>query len=73
MAALVVFLQQVQSKIAFKVAPNGMNVVGVVLRVVELDQETGRLNPVVVSLTGLLAAGPGEEQMVSCLLYTSPF
>ena len=41
MAALVVFLQQVLAEVAVKVAPNGVNMIGVVLRIIELHQETG--------------------------------
>jgi len=35
----IVLLQQVFSEVAAEVPPNGVDVVGVVLRVVELDQE----------------------------------
>ena len=68
MTALVVFLQQIQAEIAVKIAPNGMNVVGVILRVIELHQETGRLDPIVMALPGLLAAGPRKVDIVSGLL-----
>ena len=68
MAALIVFLQQVQAEIAVKVAPNGMNVIGVILRVVELDQKLRRLDTIVVGLARLLAARPREVDVIAGLL-----
>ena len=42
----IVLLKQV-FEVAIEVAPYGVDVVGVVLRVVELDQERGRLDAVI--------------------------
>jgi hypothetical protein len=39
MACLAVLVQEVLSKVVSEVAPNRMDVVGVVLRVVQLDEE----------------------------------
>src|SRR2546423_1542483 len=56
--------EEVQAPVAFEVAPDGVDVVGVVLRVVVLDQEARTLDPVVVALTLLDAAHPGELNLV---------
>jgi len=39
MAARVMLLQQVLTEIAFKIAPDGMDMVGIVLRIVHFDEE----------------------------------
>src|SRR5260370_17385982 len=68
MTGLVMLAQQVAAEVARKVAPHRMDVVGVVLRVVELDQKRGRLNAVVMPLAGLFAARPGKVQVASGFL-----
>src|ERR1700733_14992885 len=68
MTALIVFLQKVQAEVAVQVAPNGVNMIGVILRVVELNQETGRLDAIVMALSWLLATGPREIEIVPGLL-----
>src|SRR5260370_1099561 len=68
MTGLVMLAQQVAAEVARKVAPHRMDVVGVVLRVVELDQKRGRLNAVVMPLAGLFAARPREVQVAGGLL-----
>ena len=49
-------------EVALEVPPHGMDVVGVILRVVVFDEEGGRLHAVVVRLAAARAAGPGEVQ-----------
>src|SRR5579864_5373854 len=68
MTGLVMLSQQVASEVSRKVAPYRMDVVGVVLGIVHLDQERGRLNAVVMPLARLLAACPGEVQAAGRLL-----
>src|SRR5437763_17117106 len=53
---LVMRLENVQAPVAFEVAPDGVDVVGVVLGVVVLDQEMAALDAVVVALALLQAA-----------------
>src|SRR5260370_3668597 len=68
MAGLIMFFQQVQAEIAVKIAPHGMDVIGVILGVVELHQKRRRLDAVIMALAPSLSAGPGEEQIVAGLL-----
>ena len=49
-----------------------MDVVGVVLGVVVLGEQPAALHPVVVRLTGLDGAGPGERQLVERLIGRVP-
>src|SRR5262245_39246809 len=57
---LVVRLEQILTEIIRRVAPYRMNVIGVVLRIVELDQKRGAMQSVIVPLPRLGAAGPRE-------------
>ena len=50
LAVLIMLLQQVLAKIIGRVAPDGMDVIGVVLSVVQFDKERRRLNPVIMRL-----------------------
>ena len=61
---LVVLLEQVFAEVVFEVAPDAMNVVGVVLGIVVFDEEGRPLDAVVVGLTEFEAAGPGEADLV---------
>lgn len=56
----VVVLKDVASKITIKIAPYGMDVVGLILDVVVFDQKRWPLNPVVVGSTYLGGSGPGK-------------
>ena len=60
--------QQVFAPVAVEVAPHAVNVIGVVLCVVVLDQKRAALHPVVVALTLLQAAHPGEFDPVETRL-----
>lgn len=57
---LVVFSEEVAAEVALEVAPDRMDVVGAVLGIVELEEERGALDAVVMAFAGFLAAGPGE-------------
>ena len=57
---LVVTAEQVRAEIAIELTPDGMDVIGVVLGVVVLEQEMGCLDTVVVAFTRLQAARPCE-------------
>src|SRR5258708_1058485 len=59
-AGFIVLSEQVYSEIAFVIAPYGMDVIGVVLRVVVFDQEGRRLDAVVVRIAFFKASGPRE-------------
>src|SRR5437899_4649072 len=59
----VVRAQRVQSKIVVEVAPDGVDVVCVILRIVVLDDERRALNPVVVWLPRRAASGPGKVNL----------
>jgi hypothetical protein len=48
MAGRVMLLEQVLAEVAAQVAPDRVDVIGVVLRVVQLDQERRGLNAVIV-------------------------
>ena len=56
--------EHVAAEVGAQVAPDRVDVVGVVLRVVVLDEQVAALDAVVVRLAGLGAAGPGERQRV---------
>ena len=58
------FAQQIASEIAGEVAPDAVDVIGAVLGVVVFDQESRALDAVIVALTFLQAAGPGESDVV---------
>src|SRR5438094_2879608 len=60
----VVLGQQVRAEIALEIAPDAVDMVGIVLGVVILDQERRSLNPVVVTLALLQSAHPSELQLV---------
>src|SRR5215831_2836063 len=55
---LVMFLQEVVAEIPGKVSPDGVNVVGVVLRVIVLDKKGLPLDAVIMALARLNATGP---------------
>ena len=59
-----VLAEQIAAEVAGEVAPDGMNVVAVVLRVVELDQERRALHAVVVFLASLRLPGPRERNLL---------
>ena len=56
----VVFPQQIFAEIPVELSPHSMDVIGVVLSIVVLEQKRGRLNPVVVALARLPSAGPSK-------------
>ena len=59
----VVLREEVSAEVAFGVTPDGVDVVGVVLGVVVLDEQVGALDSVVVLLAGLQASCPDEDQV----------
>ena len=56
MAGAVVLLEQVPAKISGEVSPHGMNMVGVILRIVHLDQERRRLHAIVMGVAAVHAS-----------------
>jgi hypothetical protein len=56
---LVVLGQNILAPIALEFAPHAVDVVGVVVRVVEFDQEVGALDAVAMALVFLAAARAG--------------
>jgi hypothetical protein len=59
-AGLVVLDEKIQAGVAVDIAPHAVDVVGVVLGVVEFNQDGGRLDAVAVGLAAIGASGPGE-------------
>src|SRR5262249_38459148 len=66
-ALLIMLLQQVLAPIARELTPDAMDVVGLVLRVVVLNQERRRLNTIVVRIALLDAARPCEPDVLAGL------
>ena len=64
----VVFSQQVFAPVAVEVAPHAVNVIGVVLGVVVLEQKRAALHAVVVAFAFLQAAHPCEFDLVKACL-----
>src|SRR5215472_13760998 len=63
MVGAIVLAQQVAPEIAVKPAPDRVDVVAAILRVVVFDEEAGALDAVVVRLTMERAARPGESDL----------
>ena len=61
---LVMFPQWVFSKIIRQVAPNAMDVIGFILRVIVFHQKTLALDAIIMTLTRLELSCPGEIQFV---------
>ena len=68
-AGLIVLPKEVLTEVTVEVAPHGVDVVGVVLRVVELDQEVGRLNAVVMRVALIDTARPSEVDIPTRLVH----
>src|SRR5215207_9058446 len=69
---LVVLGEQVAPEVVAQVAPYRVDVVGVVLLVVVLDEDCRAMNAVVVCLANVGAAGPCEAQLAeSSLLHVA--
>src|SRR5438105_622842 len=64
MVPVVVLSEQVFAEIVGGVTPDGVDVVGVVLGVVKLDQERRPVHAVVMPLPRLHDAGPGEMNLL---------
>ena len=60
MVLLVVLAQQVVAKIVLQVANDAVHVVGVILRIVVLDQKVRSLNTVIVAFASLERSSPAE-------------
>lgn len=60
----IVLGEHVLAEITFEAAPNGMNVIRVVLSVIRLYQVTSGLNSVVVGFSGLGCTNPSENEMI---------
>lgn len=57
---LVMIAEDILAEVVFQVAPEGVDMVGVILGVIVFDDELGGLHPVVVGLAGFRSACPGE-------------
>lgn len=57
-----VLAEEVVAKVAVEVAPDGVDVIGVVLGVVVFEKEAFALDAIVVGFVGFAAAGPGEME-----------
>src|ERR1700757_5044790 len=68
MAGLVMLLEQVLAEVAGHLAPDGMNMICVILRVIQLDQERRRLNPVIVRGAPASSPRPCEVDISSRLI-----
>src|SRR5215510_8425486 len=64
---LVVIEEELVAEIGAVVAPHRVDVVAVVDRVVELDQEVRALDAVVVRGAALLPAGPAEPELLEAV------
>src|SRR5688572_33245707 len=60
----VMFLEEIDAEVAVKVPPDRMNVIGVVLRVVILDQERRSLQAVVMRLAAQEPTHPREANVI---------
>src|SRR5262245_51407231 len=61
---LVMFAQQILAEIAVEIAPDRVDVIGVVLRVVVFDQEGRALDAVIMRIAFVHAARPREIYLV---------
>src|SRR5712691_11155607 len=71
-AVVVVGAEQVGAEVAGRIVPHGMDVVGVVLRVVELDQHGRSVDPVVMAVAQIDRPRPGEVQPLGARLADPP-
>src|ERR1700757_4030030 len=69
MAGLVMLLEQVLAEVAGHLAPDGMNMICVILRVIQLDQERRRLNPVIVRVAPASSPRPCGVDISSRFIY----
>ena len=56
--------EQVRAEVVPGIVPDGVDVVGVVLRIVQLDEQRRPVDAIVVGLAGLERARPGEVAIV---------
>src|SRR6478736_6138617 len=68
MAGVVMLFEQVLAEIAREIAPDGMDVVGVILRIVHFNEERRRLHAVVVWVAPIDATGPGKKDVLARLV-----
>src|ERR1043166_892792 len=61
---VVVFSQQILAEIALKIAPDRMNVVGIVLRIVVLEQKCWTLDAIIMWLPFFRAARPAKVNLI---------
>src|SRR5262245_56696950 len=61
---LVMLAQQILAEIAIEIAPDRVNVIGVVLRVVVLNQKRRALDAVVMRIAFVDSARPGKMNLV---------
>src|SRR5207344_3000152 len=72
MAALIVRAQEIGAEVVPRVVPDGMDVVGVVLRIVELDQHGRPVDAVVVGMPRIDRSGPREVKALDARLPDPP-
>ena len=68
MGACVMLPQQIAPKVALEIAPDRVDVIGLVLDIVVLDNKRRTLDPVVMRLPRLEAAGPPEIDLTPARL-----
>src|SRR6266571_7332118 len=61
---LVVRPQGVFAKVVLEIAPDGVDVIGVVLGIVVLHQKSRALNAIIMALAGFQSARPGEMKVI---------
>src|SRR5437764_13778838 len=61
---VVMFEEQIFAKVAVKIAPDGMNMVRIVLRVVVFEKEGWTLNPIIMRLAFVETTGPSEINLI---------
>src|SRR5437764_14686959 len=60
-ARAVVGLEQVHTEIVLVITPYRVDMISFILRAIHLDQETGRLDAIIMEATALHRAGPSEK------------
>ena len=63
-----VLFQNVAAKVTIEIAPDCMDVIGVILDVVVFDEESGALHAVIMGFTRFLGSGPGENDVLHASL-----
>src|SRR5262249_18572994 len=68
MAGLIMLLEQILAKVASQVAPYGVDVIGLILRVIKFNEEGKRLDAIIAWVATINATSPGEVDIPSCFI-----